>query len=119
MNVEPEPARMMTIYHLTDARARCIAHRVVRQVLEEVLSAGGDTDAILDRLSAGQRAADQSWEDALEEWERQCNEDADAFSAWKAAAERLSLGERQDALERWRRERAGSRRFQWPPLGAT
>src|SRR5258708_4093106 len=65
MSTEAEPTPYTTIYHLTDARARCIAYRVVRHVLEQLRVAGGDLDAALERAAADQEAADGAWEATL------------------------------------------------------
>ncbi len=53
MSTQTEPAPYMSIYHLTDARARCIAYRVVRHVLEQLRTADGDLEAALEHVAAG------------------------------------------------------------------
>jgi hypothetical protein len=117
MSTETEPAPYMTIYHLTDACARCIAYRVVGHVLEQLGADGGDLEAALQRVVADQAAADGAWEATLAEWDRQGEETAEEFAAWQASVKDLPSAERQAASQRRLRERTG--RFVWPPLDPT
>jgi len=116
MSTQTEPVSRLNTYHLTDARARCIAYRVVGEVLEQLQAVGGDVEAILVRLAAGQEAADQAWERALAAWRQQVEEDARDHEAWTASIDGLSTGDLHAAWERRRREQSASWRFAWPPL---
>src|SRR5258708_38983402 len=100
MSTEAEPTPYTTIYHVTDARARCIAYRVVRQVLEQMRTAGGDLEAALERAAADQEAADGAWEATLAEWDRQRQEGAEEFAAWRASIKDRPLGKHLAALNR-------------------
>ena len=77
MSSQTDQGPYITIYHLTDARARSIAYRVVGHVLELMRTTGGDLEVALERVAADQEAADRALEGTLAEWDRQ-HEEADA-----------------------------------------